>query len=105
MHFRTGMRLVALHDETDEHVEIIGSGQYIGKMVPDESSSSSEQLRELDIPDNTIELDDGCLVYECECYFLPEEELEDYLGGRDRVYIDIDQIRRDYHEAVDDSEG
>jgi len=79
---RLGDRVIALASIKDNVAEIFGYGTYIGEFVPDyegERGTMSDTLKKLQIPNPTIQLDNGELVYGCECWWSSESNMKNKL--------------------------
>ena len=74
-----GDRVIALADIKDNVAKIFGYGTYIGELIPDyegERGTMSDTLKKLQIPNPTIELDNGDSVYGCECWWGAESDIK-----------------------------
>lgn len=76
---KVGSRVAAICSATEEKAIIFGKGTYIGDQVPPKGIGEfTDLLNEAGITNPTIKLDDGNLVYGCECWWGPEEILDKY---------------------------
>lgn len=91
-----GDRVAALMSSDSETVKLFGYGKYIGETVPkvEGDGTFASSLRDGNVPNPTIELDSGKIVYGCECWWGPEEKTKAMIGGRKIVEVDIDSYRK-----------
>ena len=69
---KAGARVGAIRDATDSKVNMFGYGVYDGDIKhPD-----------LGFPNPRITLDDGRIVWGCECWWGPEEKIKKIIGDR-----------------------
>lgn len=81
-----GTRVGAIQKSDKEAVYLYGFGVYAGREVPPEN-------RGFRIPNPKIELDNGKVVFGCECYWGPEEGVKKMIDGRRVVEVDINEVR------------
>ena len=77
-----GDRVGAIAMLKDGVAEIFGFGVYKGKLVPNyegDRGSMADDLKEAQIENPTIELDNGELVYGCECWWSSEDKVNEML--------------------------
>jgi hypothetical protein len=90
-----GTRVGALSHYDAEFVYLYGWGVYEGEFVPEQACGDiGEYLREYGDQNPRIRLDDGKIVYGCECWWGPEEEIRTKFAGRQFVDVDIDRVRQ-----------
>lgn len=79
--------------KSDEHtVWLIGYGTYQGEHVP------PPEILDLGIPNPKLVMDDGTVVWGCECWWGPEREVRGRLDGRKVVMVDMAQERASREE-------
>ncbi len=88
-------RVGAILKAADGVVEFLGYGVYVGDFVPKEAAGfMADGLREVEMSNPKIELDDGEVVYGCECWWGSEEKVKKMLETYDEIkYIKISDIR------------
>lgn len=77
-----GDRVGAIQKADKETVYLYGYGKYAGREVPPEEVG-------LPVPNPKIELDNGGVVFGCECWWGPEKKIKNAIGGRSVVLVDI----------------
>ncbi len=94
---KKGDRVGAILSIRDGEVEFLGFGVYEGDFVPTEAAGwLADGLRAQEIVNPRIKLDNGKVVYGCECWWGDEAHTKDYLSKFDKVNkIDIDAVRRE----------
>lgn len=95
-----GERVGAILGAKDGEVDFLGFGVYEGAFVPIEAVGEiAEVLREEQIENPRILLDSGAVVYGCECWWGPQQQIQEKLSVYDKVnVVDIEEIRRKYTE-------
>lgn len=107
---KPGERVGAILRGRDGVIEAFGEGVYEGDFVygddgPDDPVGAiCEMVLELppeQRPKNPrIKLDRGGVVWGCECWWGPLSGYQRHIDAADKVvYVDINQIRRDYREG------
>lgn len=100
MAHQVGQRVFAIRDADDNNVYSYGFGVYVGNEVPDgEAEGLAEHLRIGGQPNPKIVLDNGKVVWGCECWWGPEEKFQDSVGHRKVLPVDIDNERA-YQKAM-----
>lgn len=99
--FKTGTRVGAVMSSNDEQMDFLGYGTLVEPRVPAEAVGFfADGLRELGRDNPTIQLDSGQVVYGCECWWGPEEEVRKMVEKHPNVVnVDIDAIREEYRKA------
>ena len=88
-------RVGAILHETEDIIYFLGFGKYLGDFVPETAAGTlAEIAREEEFENPKILLDSGKVVWGCECWWGPEEEVKTYIQGRTIVEVDIDQVRK-----------
>lgn len=91
-----GARVGAILSSEGTTVHFLGYGTYVGDVIPQEAMGMlAEMARSQQVTNPKIELDSGKVVYGCECWWGPEEEVRQRLEAfEDVVEVDIDEIRK-----------
>jgi hypothetical protein len=101
---RIGDRVGAILTGDDKVVQLIGFGVYEGDFVPLEAVGMfAEAGRELGHLNPRIKLDDGEVVYGCECWWGSEAEVRKQLEGREVLVVPPSVFREKYRfdESLD----
>ena len=92
-----GDRVGAILEADRKSIKFFGYGTYVGEEVPEEAVGHlANQLRLRKEPNPKIELDNGGVVYGCECWWDAEEEVRKRLEGYKPEQIikeDINNVR------------
>ena len=99
---KVGSRVGAILSGGEEGIKFLGYGVYVGDEVPEGAAGLGEELKEHAIANPKIELDDGSIVWGCECWWGPEEKIRETLEGQTVIEVSIDDARREHQE--EDSE-
>lgn len=86
-------RVGAVLSSNEEHVSFLGWGEYVGDEVPPANTdpeSFMTLLHENDIPNPKIVLDNGSVVWGCQCWWGPEQKILDWIDNRKVVIVDIE---------------
>jgi hypothetical protein len=80
---KPGTRVGAILGGADGKVDFLGYGTYKGDEVPSNTGpkSMTGMLAEVGCPNPKIELDNGDVVWGCECWWGPEPEVRKRLDG------------------------
>jgi hypothetical protein len=91
---KIGERVVAISHSDDETIYLFGFGVYEGDFDPEEAGGPlGEMCREMGRGNPRIRLDNGKIVYGCECWWHPEEKTT--LDMKKKVVLlDIDEERK-----------
>jgi hypothetical protein len=103
---KVGERVGCILGAKDKKVKFLGYGTYIGNEVPKEAAGwMAEGLIEHDLTNPKIELDNGDIVYGCECWWGGEEHVKEMLDNYDGeiVEIKIEKVRKEYALQKDQS--
>lgn len=88
-----GERVGAVLSKDDKAIYFIGYGTYAGDEVPDENAvGAGPTLRRFEMANPKIVLDDGTVVWGCECYWGEEEGLKGYLAKMESEGLRIEQV-------------
>lgn len=85
------MRVGAILGANQDAVEFLGYGEYVGDEVP---PPEINPLLNVGSPNPKIVLDNGDVVWGCECWWGPEEEIKDSIKDKTIVNITIGQARQ-----------
>ena len=90
-----GARVGAVMSATSSEVKFFGWGVFDGEEVPDANVGGwmGDALRENKMTNPKIKLDNGKVVWGCECWWGSEAEVKKMLEGRTIVEVDIDAER------------
>lgn len=97
---KPGLRVGVFHSMTDETLLLLGFGIYEGDEIPPEdilAPYGPPALLHQAIP--KLRLDDGTVVWGCECWWHAEETVLGYKASRTVVRPKIDSIRQKAREA------
>lgn len=91
-----GERVGAVLSADQTSVKFLGWGVFLGREVPGDNvgGSMGNFLREMGVTNPKIKLDNGKVVWGCECWWGSETEVKKMLEGRAVVEVDIDEVRR-----------
>jgi len=90
---KVGERVIAISHSDDETVWLFGFGVYEGDFVPEEAGGPlGEMCRDLKRGNPRIRLDNGKIIYGCECWWGSEEKTT--LDTKKKIVVlDIDEER------------
>lgn len=98
---KIGERAGAILSAKNNVVEFLGYGVYVGDEIPTEACSDiADDLIALKLTNPKIQLDNGEIVYGCECWWGPEDDLKEKIKEwSDNNYtireIKMSDIRKD----------
>ena len=80
-----GTRIMAVLNEDDKTIKLLGSGKYVGYYIHPQ----------LNIVNPKMELDDGKVVWGCECWWGEEDKMKQMLQDRNKeiIKVDIDDVK------------
>lgn len=92
-----------LGSEPDGTVNFLGYGVYDGEEVPSSAVGQlGEILRDTGNPNPKIVLDNGKVVWGCECWWGSEKRIAETLAQSVKVVeVDIDAVRVDWRQKAD----
>lgn len=92
------VRVGAFLSATKGVVKMFGYGIYVGDEIPSEEAAGmmAEVCRELKRPNPKIVLDNGDVVYGCECWWGPEEKVKEKIAGCEIVNVSIADARTEF---------
>lgn len=95
---KIGERVVAIKSATKEKAIIFGKGVYVGDDVPLEAVGlMAKMIRDIGMKNPKIVLDDGSVVYGCECWWGPESTLDEYPTFE---LYSIDECRKEFENTA-----
>jgi hypothetical protein len=102
-----GIRVGAVMHADNDGVKFFGWGTYQGHEVPgpEVAGFMGHALRENKIPNPKILLDNGKVVWGCECWWGPEAEITKMIGGRKVEEVDIEALRAEHEAAAAEASG
>ena len=104
---KIGDRVGAILSSDDKHVYFLGYGTYVGDRIPtDDVTFMGVQHNKYGRENPAIELDNGDVVYGCECWWGSETVIKNRLekGGLKIQEVRIDKYRQEAL-ATRDEEG
>lgn len=81
---KIGDRVGAIQESNDTEIYLYGYGAYTGMTIPPENVGGFN----MGVPNPTIKLDNGNLVYGCECWWGPEEKIIAATRGRKIINVE-----------------
>lgn len=94
-----GSRVFAIRDANDKSIFIYGFGCYEGDHVPPPGIKMwGLDLFEHNFPNPKITLDNGKVVWGCECWWGPEEKFQQVAGNRRVEEVDIEADRERHRD-------
>jgi hypothetical protein len=84
-----GTRVVAIRGADASTVHAYGHGVVVGKSLPCAAGGYGPLTAEGGVDSTEILLDDGKTIWECECWFVAEEQFRDQVGERTIVLCPI----------------
>lgn len=86
-------RVGAMASASQDTVDLFGFGVYAGEEVPPEDVRfMGEPITK---PNTKIVLDNGQVVWGCECWWADEAKIKSLIGQRPVNFIDIEAARRE----------
>jgi hypothetical protein len=97
---KIGDRVGAINKAENGVVEFFGYGKYVGDEIPKEAKGFlAKILRKASQTNPKLELDNGKVVYGCECWWGDEVKIKEILDNAEQVIeVDIDKIRGRFAE-------
>jgi hypothetical protein len=101
-----GDRVGAISHTGDGVVYLFGYGIYLGDHVPENGDVRlwGVSLNEIGNDNPKIQLDDGNIVWGCECWWGPEEDVRKSIGDRRVEMVDIVAARAEMNRKVAEAE-
>lgn len=95
MTLKKGDRAGAILGHGDGVVMLIGYGTYLGMQYPLEAAGGrAEMLRKGNHKSPAIKLDDGQVVYGCECWWASEDQIRRAISSHPELRVDRVHIER-----------
>tara|TARA_S200002703_G_C3775790_1_gene238878 strand:- start:189 stop:509 length:321 start_codon:yes stop_codon:yes gene_type:complete len=97
-----GTRVFAVLSANEDEVRLIGCGKYLGDLPISDADEnvrlfgmSPQEVSEHapDLCNPCLEMDDGTIVWGCECWWGPEDNMDEMTKGRKIVDVDITKER------------
>lgn len=86
MAHKKGDRVGAILKKEGEKVYLIGYGTYEGEEIPPDNIKGFN----IGIPNPKIKLDDGNIVWGCECWWMPEDKIKKQLKEYNYETVNVD---------------
>lgn len=86
---KIGDRVGAMLSANDKQVHLIGFGTYQGDHVPPDDIGGFN----IGLPNPKLVMDDGTVVYGCECWWGSEAAVRAKIGDREIVQVDMAAAR------------
>lgn len=87
---KKGIRVAAILEAKDRVVKLFGYGTYQGEEIPPKEIGGLN----IGLPNPKLLLDNGKIIWGCECYWGDEEEFNKRYEGFEIVKVDIDELRK-----------
>jgi hypothetical protein len=103
---KIGTRVGAIFNTDSQKVYFYGYGKYMGTSIPKEAVGlRANILRQEKRKIPKIKLDNGEIVYDCECWFGPKEKIQRILllqmkEGRTVQMVSINEIRKKIRDEI-----
>lgn len=88
-----GSRVGAILSSKGKDLSFLGYGVYEGDFVPTESSDLLDDLKQNNILNPRIKLDNGDIIYGCECWWGDEEQVKKRLSQYKVTIVRIADFR------------
>lgn len=97
-----GDRVGAVLGGDENEVQFLGYGVYEGEFTPEEAVGFlADALKEAGRKNPRIKLDNGKIVYGCECWWGGEERVKKMLEQYKKVVdVDIDEVREEVKNEI-----
>lgn len=98
---KPGDRIGAMLSMKDGIYKLLGYGIYVGDECPFEAVGSiAETVIEIGLTNPKLLLDNGTVVYGCECWWGDERTVKNRLEGKRVVNVNINDVRKGHrHES------
>lgn len=91
---KKGERVGAVMNTSEKEVNLFGFGIYAGREIPPPGIKFlGIPISETGAKNPKIILDNGKIVWGCECWWGPEEKVKNMIGERKIVEVDIEKER------------
>lgn len=97
MVLKLGDRVGAIRNADDTTVYLYGYGTYKGEEIPPKGTVGAFgiDLGELGIENPKILLDNGNIVWGCQCWWGAEEKVKQTIGNREVKYVNLQEVEQD----------
>ena len=101
-----GQRVGAIYGREGGTVKVLGYGVLLQDEIPETAVGPlADGLREYQSPNPQIRLDNGKIVWGCECWWGAEEAVRASIEGAEQagsqiMIVDIDEIREEYRRET-----
>lgn len=86
MDAKQGDRVGAILESKEGTIKFLGFGEYKGEEIPPETAGGlAPVVSEMGKVNPKIELDNGDVVWGCECWWGSEDQIQKYLNDADKV--------------------
>lgn len=90
-----GKEMFAMSHADDEAVYLFGFGTYEGEEIPPaDSVGNAKLMHDQGQPNPKIKLEDGTIVWGCECWWGPKDRFDEQRGDRPIVKADLNEWRQ-----------
>jgi hypothetical protein len=96
-------RVYAVLCDDAESISLIGYGTYVGDEVPDEAAAGlAGFLRGVVKVNPRFVMDDGSVVWGCECWWGPQADFENMIAGRKVINVDMaaERVKQTKHVTI-----
>jgi hypothetical protein len=96
-----GDRIGAILSSDPKTVKLIGFGVYAGREVPSgDAVGIGSALHEMGIYNPKLVMDDGQIVWGCECWWGTESEVKSRIEGLEIIHVNMAEERRQAKETA-----
>lgn len=105
--FKVGSRVGAIAEQNEEGTLFFGYGVYEGDFKIEDPTiyMMGFQVASMDIINPRIRLDNGDVVWGCESWWAPEEEVQQLLEDEKVEIISVAEYRKQCAEAAEDEKN
>jgi len=103
MSYVVGTKVMAISHSTKSEVYVFGRGTYEGELAPKDYPTEHQPagmmgryLTEQGMTNPCIKLEDEKLIWGCECWWGPEEVVEEKIQGLEVKTLDIQAVRKEW---------
>lgn len=97
---KVGEPVIAVLSANENTVRFLGFGVRAEDRVPEEAVGwMADALREHQVPNVCIELENGKRVYGCECWWAARDSYDKVVGTATIEHVDIDEVRAAHRAA------
>lgn len=91
-----GDNICAVLKADSKNVYVIGYGTYLGEEIPDKDITGqiATMLRNAKATNPKLEMEDGTIVWGCECWWGDVESAIEMMGGRKVIQVDMEKERQ-----------